>query len=248
MADDKTKSYTFDLPCGAVFHIFIQDNLSAAIKYATQANALLDWLGVPVGFMVFFWARNDPRILGVDEWPTRRNVNGGWAVPGSNQIVIYREEEWDRVLLHETIHALRWDWAMPSKPLPCWGFSGKDSLSPHLFEAWTELFAEWLWCAWHNVPWEKQRAWQDFQATQILARQSDIWKENTNIFAYYVLKAALAPYIEFLWAAGNGINTAERNYVLCHLVTPQLARLKSIKARPQTISLRMTVPSGLRPL
>ena len=38
----------------------------------------------------------------------------------------------------------------------------------------------------------KQLAWQQKQAYAILARSPQVWKEDTSVFAYYVLKAAVA--------------------------------------------------------
>ncbi len=211
-------------------------------KIAETTDALFTWLGVPRGFTIILFWRHDPRVIRANEWPSKRTVNGGWAVPGSNEITVYRAEEWERVLLHESIHALEWDWHMPESPLPCWGLGDGATVQPALFEAWTELYAEWLWCGWHNVPWAQQRAWQDRQATQILARAPPAWKENTNIFAYYVLKAALAPHIGFLWVFGNGTDAAERTAVLCGLVEPELARLRAAasETRPVELSMRMT--------
>lgn len=210
-----------------------------------ETNALFAWLGVPPGFtLILFW-RDDPRNIAADEWPSRRSVNGGYTYPGSNNIIVYRQEEWDRVLIHETIHAMKWDWDVPAKPMPCWGLGSNAVLAPHLFEAWTELYAEWLWCGWHNKSWDVQYAWMCTQARQILARQgSRPWNENTNIFAYYILKAALAPHIGFLWALQNGMTPAERAHVLCDLVAAPLAALRSdaIHEAPTEISMRMTRP------
>ena len=247
MEDPETQGIAIDLAGGGKLVLFTQDTIADVAEVAEVVNevdALLLWLGTPVGFTVYLWWRDDPRILEADEWPTRRNVNGGWAMPGSNSVYIYRKEEYDRVLLHETIHAMEWDWHMPETPLPCWGLEGGQTM-PHLFEAWTELYAEWLWCGWHNVPWETQRQWQDAQAVQILARQGDAWKENTNVFAYYVLKAALAPHIEFLWVFGNGITEEERYKILCSLTAPALETLRNLSARttPKRISLRMSMDS-----
>ena len=245
MEDPATEGVAIDLPAGGKLVLFTQERNTIA-DVANEVDALLQWLGTPVGFTVYLWWRDDPRVLEADEWPTRSNVNGGWATPGSTVINIYRKEEYDRVLIHETIHALEWDWKMPETPLPCWGLEGGQT-APHLFEAWTELYAEWLWCGWHNVPWEKQRKWQDYQAIQILARQGNkAWNENTNVFAYYVLKAALAPHIEFLWVFGNGITDEERYTVLCRFTTPKLeefrahVRSKNTNAIPERMSLRMT--------
>ena len=212
---------------------------------ANQTRQMLSWLGVKGRFVFLLFWRNDLRHCGAKEWPSRRNVNGGWTVPGSREIVVYRREEWDRVFLHETIHTMEWDWTMPTRPLACWGLGDGAVVSPHLLEAWTELYAEWLWCGWHNVPWSVQRAYMDTQAIQILARQGDSdWNEDTSVFAYYILKAALAPAFPYLWTFRNGESEAERMAVLCHLVTPPLAELRRAAARtiPIPFSLRMTTP------
>jgi hypothetical protein len=240
MNDVRTTGFAYELACKATLYLFAQDEDIMSI--VNDINALLTWLGVPPSFKVNLWLRDDPRMLEKDTWPDRKTVNGGFAIPKSNEIFVYRKEEYNRVVIHETIHALGWDWQMPEKPLPCWGFDSTDVLSPHLFEAWTELYAEWLYCGFYNMSWAKQREWQEYQATQILARVKGRWTENTNVFAYYVLKAALAPHIEFLWAFGNGQNEEERNHVLCRLVEPELMRLNTLSDSvvPEQMSLRMS--------
>lgn len=241
MKDSRTQSYTVDLTTGGKLVLYTQDQQSIP-NIAQTTDALLRWLGTPEGFTVYLWWRDDPRRLANNEWPSKDSVNGGWATPGSPNVHIYRQEEWERVLIHETIHAMKWDWIMPQNPLPCWGMNHDDHISPYLAEAWTELYAEWLWCGWFNKSWDKQRKWQDHQAIQILARASPTWKENTNIFAYYILKAALAPHTEFLWVFGNGKTPEEKNRVLCTMVKPHLERLRQ-HAKSETtsaISMRMT--------
>jgi hypothetical protein len=206
---------------------------------AQRAFRILTWIGVPAPFTVVLWWREDPRRIRADEWPTKKTVNGGWTTSGgASTVYIYRSEEWTRVLIHEVIHAMEWDLAMPRRPLPCWGLPVGSKVSSALFEAWTELFAEWLWCAWNGntlAIWKKQRDWQDAQAIQILARQGDApWKEDTSVFAYYVLKAALAPHIEVLWVRGGD--------ELCEYSASRLNVLREA-ARHQTpvgMSLRMT--------
>jgi hypothetical protein len=57
-----------------------------------------------------------------------------------------------------------------------------------------------------GLTWTKQRKWQDQQAIAILARAPQVWAEDTNVFAYYVLKAVLAQDVQgFLieWLAGT---------------------------------------------
>ena len=214
---------------------------------AQEVNAILTWLGANKGFNIYLWYRDDPREIKANRWPTREQVNGGWTIVGTPNIVIYRSEEWQRVLIHEMIHAMKWDWKIGLTPAPCWKMNKTDKLNPHLFEAWTELYAEWLACAYYGKSWAKQREWQDFQATQILARSTHKWEEDTSIFAYYVLKAALAPHFEFLWVFGNGKTPQEKQYVMCGLVTPELDRLRALAKHtvPQDMSLRMSVPDIL---
>ena len=244
--DPRTQSQAIDLTGGGVLVLFTQDAHAHAHTHtntiAKQADALLRWLGTPKGFTVYLWWRDDPRLIGAKEWPSRNSVNGGWATVGKPAVHIYRQEEWERVLIHETIHAMNWDWTMPSKPLPCWGLKSTDTVSPYLAEAWTELYAEWLWCGWMNQSWDAQRTWQDHQAAQILARAKHAWEEETNIFAYYVLKAALAPHVEFLWFFGNGKTAEERQHILCTMVQPTLANLRKTAKHtaPVAMSMRMT--------
>lgn len=183
-----------------------------------------------------------PRNIAKDEWPSRRTVNGGWTTQNTNTIHIFRSEEWERVLIHEVIHAMNWDWNMGSEPKPCWKIKG--ILAPHLFEAWTELFAEWLYCSWFNIPWEAQRNYQENQAIQILARAPPVWNEDTSIFAYYILKTALAPHIIFLLSVQLGKTEEEREFILCNLLGGELNRLRQMARNISVypISLRMTIP------
>ncbi len=208
---------------------------------AEQLARMFVWLGVHKPITVVLWYIDAPRILQANEWPTAAHVNGGWTIPNTSTIFIYRQEEWDRVVFHELIHALGWDWRMPETPLACWGFSTHSEVFPHLFEAWTELLAEWMWVSWHAEEfkaWEAQCRWQRHQAAQVLARwpQGTPWKEDTNIFAYYVLKAALAPYIAPLLLKGPG-KPEERDRFLCSLDW-RAVPMES----PVRLSMRMTKP------
>lgn len=211
-----------------------------------MCRSLWDWLGVKKPFTLVLWWREDPRYIAPNAWPSRRTINGGWTMQNSNTIYVYRAEEWDRVFLHEMIHALGWDWHMPRQAPTCWGLPTHAKMHPAFFEAWTELFAEWLWCCWHATDitaWWEQRQWQDEQAVQILARQRLLlggrWEEDTSIFAYYVLKAALAPHIASLLR----LDPRDAPAVLCSHAVPGLAALRRRADRVQhlyALSLRMT--------
>ena len=246
MDEKDTNAYSIQINNDRIVNIFTKDTHSQSInRTASEVDRILSWLGAPQKFTVNLWLIDKPRSIDAHEWPSRTSVNGGWTQQESNEVFIYRKEEWDRVLIHEMIHALGWDWQMPTNPLPCWKFKDTDVLYPHLFEAWTELYAEWLWCGWKNISWKAQRKWQDEQAIQILARRNirNEWKEDTNVFAYYVLKAALAPHMEFLWVFRNGTNTEEKLYVLCELIQPHMRKLeeKAYTIKPKKISMRMTI-------
>ena len=246
MNDTNTKAYKVSLANKCTLTLCIHEEQAADIpSIAQQCSDILQWLGTPQAFEVYLWYTDNPRWIEKTEWPTRGSVNGGWAIPGSNKVFVYRQEEWDRVLIHECIHALNWDWEMPTTPVPCWKFHSEDVLFPHLFEAWTELYAEWLWCGWHNQSWTKQRELQDTQAIQLYARRKTTkrWIEDTNLFSYYILKACLAPHIEFLWSYRNGTTEQERLQVLCGLVTPRLAyfQQQAKHVEPVALSMRMTV-------
>ncbi len=218
-------------------------------------------MNAPAGFSCYLFWNEIPKVLEEDEWPSRKNVNSGFTTPYSNEIFVYRAEEYQRVVIHETIHALGLDWNIStSSPLykrleSCWKLNNDSYLYPHLFEAWTELYSEWIYCVFFSkdndvlgVSWDCQRVWQDQQAVQILCRLKNIstiksptWKEDTNVFAYYVLKACLAPYISLLLLTKIGHSEEETLKILCTYVHKRLSELKAsaLKTMPKKIPLTM---------
>jgi hypothetical protein len=94
------------------------------------------------------------------------HVNSGFAFPcsesasgGLNHIYVYREEEWFKVLIHETIHAFGVDFASMStndisidKGILALDMAFPGVVAVHnadknricLFEAYTECWAEWI--------------------------------------------------------------------------------------------------------
>ena len=98
------------------------------------------------------------------------------------------------MMLHEMIHALGLD--VPTEaiqaPLASLEVDLGRRLWPHLGEAFTELYAEWLWCVATGRPWAEQLACSQRQAAAIWARiRSSTQDEDTNVFAYYILKWVL---------------------------------------------------------
>ena len=178
---------------------------------AAWAARLLQWASVALGGQALqpprlsanVWLQPAPaRAVGPRSWPGRPEVNGGWTVLGEGVVHVHRREEWDRVLLHEALHALGGDWD-PSL------FKGAaPPAAGHLGEAWTEASAEWLWCAAHGVPWHVQRAWARAQAAAILQRAPRPWREDTSVFSYYCLKDALAERMGAILARGTRLPPA----------------------------------------
>lgn len=215
---------------------------------------ILRFLGCAKGFTVNWWKIPKPRIVLGGKFPTRAEVNGGWAFPGKNAVYIYRQEEWDRVLIHECIHALLWDIAPVNGLKVCLESSLNNGvLMDALFEAATELNAEWLWTIIHSPDdddtgktWIKQTEWQKKQAYEIIARSENVWSEDTSVFAYYVLKAVLAQDMgEFLmeWLPGTANSTKwcekwEANKNLYY----EMAKQNGITVN-KSISTRMTNPA-----
>jgi hypothetical protein len=211
---------------------------------------LLHFLGAPVGFAVNWWRFPADRVVEPEAWPTRAEVNGGWTYMGHEQIWMFRDEEWDRVLIHECIHAFKWDAVLLGETKACLEGLLEGQVMPALFEAATELNAEWLWCVIHSpatdyeaATWATQRAWQHDQALSILARRGEKWTEDTSVFAYYVLKAALALRTEeFLveWLSGH-LNSAH----WCEVWSANKAAFEEEAGRKNTdqpLSMRMTNP------
>jgi hypothetical protein len=170
-------------------------------KIADEIQQMTAWIGRPL--KIYFWYRDDPRIL-TDKarLPQTDEVNGGYSYPASGDIYIFRAEEWQRVLFHEAIHALGWDWIF-DKPTHLKTtletmIGPGTQLRSDLNEMWTELLAEWMWCIWSNKDWNEQVAWSERQARTMIdlwRNSAKPWREDTNIFAYYVAKYVLMEHI-----------------------------------------------------
>jgi hypothetical protein len=177
----------------------------------TLGLRLLGWMtqGEPVVW--YWWDHPWRRIVpgGVD--PGRDHVNGGWAVPGIREVHVYRREEAHKVLIHECVHALKLDVPHTAVEPVRRRFESAFGrrLWPHFGEAYTELFAEWLWAIASantlraaRLAWRRQVACSERQAADIWARIHDSREaEDTNVFAYYIMKWVLLRKPEHLAVA-----------------------------------------------
>ena len=147
--------------------------------------------------------------------PSRDHINGGWAVPGVPEVHVYRREEAHKVLLHETVHALKLD--VPASMLDPVRAAfehelGGRRLWPHLGEAYTELLAEWLWAiagarslADARRRWHLQQECARGQAAIVWSRIRNLSEaEDTNVFAYYVLKYVLMLHEDYVLLTPTG--------------------------------------------
>ena len=170
---------------------------------------LMAWMRSPAGgssLTWFWWDQPWARRMPARAAPSRDHLNGGWAVPGVPEVHVYRREEAHKVLLHETVHALKLDVLAAMLDPVRVAFEhdlGGRRLWPHIGEAYTELLAEWLWAiagsrtgtlADVRRRWRLQRECARGQAAIVWSRIRELpahAAEDTNVFAYYVLKYVL---------------------------------------------------------
>jgi hypothetical protein len=167
---------------------------------------LLGWMSQQTPVTWYWWDHEWPRRLPAFVDPKQEHLNGGWAVPGVPEVHVYRREEAHKVLLHECIHALSLDVpaALVDPILRQFEKALGRSLWPHLGEAFTELYAEWLWSISSAGSkkeamafWNSQMRCSEKQAAQVWARIHDATEaETTNVFAYYVLKWVLMQHLD----------------------------------------------------
>ena len=165
---------------------------------------LLGWMTRRTAVTWYWWDQEWQRSLPSGQEPRKEHLNGGWAIPGIPEVHVYRREEAHKVMLHETIHALLLDVPPALVDGPRTEFEAilGRKLWPHLGEAFTELYAEWLWSiagarTLENAKerWIYQLACSEDQAATIWARiRESKQDEDTNVFAYYILKWTLMKY------------------------------------------------------
>ena len=162
------------------------------------------------------------------------NVNGGYSNIGcldSSSIVIYRKEDWLKVLIHELFHNLDMDFStlnidkLREKARKNFEITSEYNI----YEVYCEIWARILYIAllvFINMDIHKKsyRIFANkfsglikqeidfslYQSNKILSRCSapSLYKENSNIFCYYILTAALLfNFPTFLsWCHKNNVN------------------------------------------
>jgi len=161
------------------------------------------------------------------------------------EIVIFRNEEWFKVLIHETFHTFGLDFSGDSNTIKIIN-DGIKKLFPikseiNSYEAYTETWARILNCCFYSYNalenkkdknqfiinstfcLELERMFTLYQCNKVLrfmglqytdicnsgekysSLRKNLYKENTNVFAYYVVSAIfMNNYFEFLnWCGGT---------------------------------------------
>lgn len=212
---------------------------------------ILRWMsfsGKPIVW--YWWDQLWTRVLPAHTEPGRDHINGGWAVPGTPEVHVYRREEAHKVLIHETIHALLLDvpHAEIAPTLRHFEHALGRRLWPHLGEAFTELFAEWLWSIASASSltdsakrWRHQLRCSAKQAGQVWARiRTQTTDEDTNVFAYYVLKWVLMQHEhEVILGPDHSVRLWFQWWVEC-LPTLQTMADDAKKSMRENLSMGMT--------
>jgi hypothetical protein len=189
-----------DARTGHTIHVVSNRSHDELTADLTLGLRILNWLSNrPVVW--YWWDQPWTRELPANVDPGRDHVNGGWAVPGILEVHVYRREEAHKVMIHEAIHALDLDVSHEAVTPVRQTLEAEfgRSLWPHLGEAFTELYAEWLWSIARATSlreasdlWTAQMRCSEGQAAVVWARIRDsVVDEDTNVFAYYVLKWVL---------------------------------------------------------
>lgn len=160
------------------------------------------------------------------------NCNTGFSTrcDMGHSIVIYREEEWFKVFIHESFHYFGLDFAFSQPPSLDKSLRELFCVSSPilLFESYTEFWAEMivmlLYSSLHKKTLskivQKEIKHSLEQSKKVLGLQgfsySDVlspckkksYKEDTNVFAYYVIKTIFMYYhTEFIsWCVDNNPN------------------------------------------
>jgi hypothetical protein len=213
--------------------------LNICAKYAnTECSNVLDIYVYPTPF-----TKNLPGSTASVLGPEHVNTAFTFACAPHGELIIFREEEWFKVFIHETFHAYGLDFARSEVS----EFKLKiKSLFPinsdfDLYEAYTETWARIVNCAFcsfnalendkkrdknaflvnFNFCIELERLFAIYQCTKVLSfmglhyndisdkksnyLRDKLYKENTHVFAYYIMTAIfLNDYEGFLlWCKKN---------------------------------------------
>lgn len=233
--------YVLDKRQITIYMVFNEENIELEIdKYTEYIRTILLWLKLITNFTsntcsnrltIYLYMTNFKKILPESSIDTIgiNNINSGYSdiCKRDSEIVIYRKEEWLKVLMHETFHNLGLEFGQMNidslkikiKKL----FPIESELA--LYESWAESWAlimNTALCAYKMLDDSKKKVdfvlYYDFlmfnekkftclQVVKILNHMNltydmlidpnmkeqvnQLYRENTNIFAYFIVKLLL---------------------------------------------------------
>ena len=236
------------------FLIFKQQDLNNMDKYNKRLKWLLMWLHVALSYAgtsygkqisIYLYLTSNKKTIPTNKLEILNEAHCNSAVTTAceqrGQILIYREEEWFKVLIHETFHLLCLDFAnMPTYILSELNKQIR-SLMPirtdyNLFESYSEFWASIMnscfvsyylidkktynnFISYCDLCIQSEIIFSTFQMVKILnfmslryphlyvkeedppiaAARTYLYREKTNVFAYYVVKCILLFFhVDFL--------------------------------------------------
>lgn len=184
--------------------------------------------------------------------PEHINSGVAWSCKRNSEIIIFREEEWFKVYIHELFHTLGLDFSQHSK-----SFFKKELQKIHpieseflLYEAYCECWATIIQLIYFNRSFLLEIKHALCQAKRIIQFRED-YKENTNVFCYYFIKAVFLSDINYFvnWCKKHNHNlfrykfTQQNNKAFINLyktLLPNFIELLQEVECKYSKSLRMT--------
>lgn len=236
------------------FLIFNEEDLTNTAKFEHRLKLIIMWLSIALSYSTKSCGQHIKLFLYLTpilkKLPNNKldilsqehcNTAVTTACEKDGEVLIFREEEWFKVLIHETFHLLCLDFAnMPSYILS--EFNKKiRQLMPlrseyNIYEAYSEFWATMWNCSFCSYKIIEKRTFEEYASYMDLCIQSEtlfaifqmnkildfmglsyeqlynrkeesgssvarkyLYRENTNVFAYYIIKTIMLFYhVEFL--------------------------------------------------
>jgi hypothetical protein len=187
-------------------------------------------------------------------------LNTGYT--SGNQIVVYREEEWLKVFIHECMHLFNYDLELRNKSELLYPLFPIQNI--HINESYCEIWARILNCCVISVLndveldflLQKEQKYSVYQLSNVLnymkltypqlMDKRTVYTEETNAFAYLVIPAILLqdPYLFVKWCKKNNTHMlpiqSSTNYIALIQSNNTNKFIRSIPKEAFSLSTKMT--------
>jgi len=212
----------------------------------TILRFMLDYKSIPTIHIDFLFTDVKKKLPPKNEIIGQDTLNTGYTI--NNLIVVYREEEWVKVFIHECMHLFEYDYILRDKSELIYTLFPVNK-NIHLNESYSEIWARILNCCLisviNDIPVQnllkKESEFSKKQMSKILTHMNLTYKdlfnpaikfhENTNVFSYIVLGAIVMdkPYEFIEWCKIHNtpiINISDANayvnYIKDHCKSAEL--------------------------